>query len=482
MATLIEPALIRNASWAIVVEGGRHVYRRGVDVRLESGRIAEIAAGGTIAPAPGAEVIDASNHFLIPGLIDIHAHPATEPGYRGIREDHGVPEQWMTGLHERSQAFKATPEGCRAGQVLSYSEMLSSGITTICDLSVPFEGWIDTMRTSGMRVYGAAGFASGRWGMASPANVTWSWDEAAGKAGFERAKKLLDELDLDPTGRLKGVVYPMQIDTVAEELFREAFAHAESTRRPFMSHMAQTVVEVREMIRRHGMSPVAWAKKIGILSPRTTMGHCIFLDEHPQVGWSTRADLAIMAETGMTVAHCPSPFARYGAALDSFARYRAAGVNIAIGTDVAPHNLAEEMRLAIQVGRVVSRDVRGIDAGIAFEAATLGAAKALGRDDIGRIAVGARADLALIDLSHPLMQPSRDPLRSFVYHAADRAMRMVMVDGRVIWRDGKTLGLDTERAAAAIGEEQARMCRDVPRHDYAKRSAEEIAPLSLSLG
>jgi cytosine/adenosine deaminase-related metal-dependent hydrolase len=482
MATLVEPTLIRNATSAIVLENGRHVYRSGVDVRLQAGRIADIATGGTIRPLPGEEVLDASGHFLIPGLIDIHAHPATEPGYRGIREDHGVPEQWMTGLYERTQAFKATPEGCRAGQVLAYCEMLSCGVTTVCDLSVPFEGWIDTMRASGMRVYGAAGFASGRWGMASPANVIWAWDEAAGKTGFERAKKLLDQLDGDASGRLAGIVYPMQIDTVTEELFREAFAHAEATGRPFMSHMAQTVVEVREMIRRHGISPVAWAARIGILAPRTTMGHCIFLDEHPEVRWSTRADLSLLAETGMTVAHCPSPFARYGAALESFARYRAAGVNIALGTDVAPHNLVEEMRLAIQVGRVVTRDVRGIDAGSVFEAATLGAAKALQRHDIGRIAVGARADLVLVDLKHPLMQPARDPLRSFVYHAADRAVRMVLVDGRVIWRDGRALGLDRERAVAEIGEQQARMCRDVPKHDHARRSAEAIAPLSLPSG
>ena len=146
----------------------------------------------------------------------------------------------------------------------------------------------DVMRASGLRVYAAAGYASARWGMSSQAVVTWEWDEAAGRKGFERAKSILDEVEADASGRLKGIVFPQQIDTVSEVLFRESFAYAEATGRPFMSHLAQTVVEVREMIRRHGITPVAWAAKIGILAPRTTMGHCIFLDEHPQIGWHTQ--------------------------------------------------------------------------------------------------------------------------------------------------------------------------------------------------
>jgi 5-methylthioadenosine/S-adenosylhomocysteine deaminase len=365
---------------------------------------------------------------------------------------------------------------------MAYAEMLASGVTTVADLSTPFDGWIDVMRASGLRIYVAAGYASARWGMTSQPVVTWVWDEARGRQGFETAKKILETVDTDPSGLLKGVVYPLQIDTVTEELFRESYAYAEATQRPFMSHLAQTVVEVREMIRRHAMTPVAWAAKIGILGPRTTMGHCIFLDEHPQVGWHTKRDLAILAETGMTVAHCPTPFARYGAALDHYARYRAAGVNVALGTDVAPHNLIEEMRTAILAGRVTSRDIRTMNAGSAFDAATLGGAKALGRDDIGRVCVGAKADLVLVDLSHPLMQPVRDPLRSLIYHAADRAVRTVLVDGAIAYDAGKALGLDVANAAGTLAEAQARMIRDVGQHDYAKRAAHQISPLSLPMG
>jgi cytosine/adenosine deaminase-related metal-dependent hydrolase len=202
----------------------------------------------------------------------------------------------MTWLHERSQAFRLDGEGRKAATVMAYAEMLAGGVTTIADLSVPFTGWTDVMRASGLRVYAAAGYASARWGMSSQAVVTWEWDEAAGRKGFERAKSILDEVEADPSGRLRGVVFPQQIDTVRRAVLR-VVRYATATGRPFMSHLAQTVVEVREMIRRHGITPVAWAAKIGILAPRTTMGHCIFLDEHPQIGWHTKRDLAILAET-----------------------------------------------------------------------------------------------------------------------------------------------------------------------------------------
>jgi 5-methylthioadenosine/S-adenosylhomocysteine deaminase len=474
------PSLIRNASWAIVWDRDRgHVYRTGVDVRLSNGQIAEIAPGGTLEAAPSDSVLEGRGFLLMPGLVDIHSHPSTEPSFRGLREDHGVAEQYMTGLHERSQAFRLDGEGRKAATVMAYAEMLACGVTTVADLSVPFAGWTEVMRASGLRVYAAAGYATARWGMTSQAVVTWEWDEAAGRKGFEQAKKILDEVEADASGRLRGVVFPQQIDTVTEELFRESFAYAEATKRPFMSHLAQTVVEVREMIRRHGITPVAWAASIGILTPRTTMGHCIFLDEHPQIAWHTKRDLAILAETGMTVAHCPSPFARYGAALDYFARYRAAGVNVALGTDVAPHNLIEEMRTAILAARLVSRDIRAADPGALLHAATVAGSRALRRDDLGRIAVGAKADLALVDLDHPLMQPARDPLRSLVYHAADRAVRTVLVDGVVAYDNGKALGLDVASAATTLAEAQARMLRDCAKHDYRGRHGDAIAPLSL---
>jgi 5-methylthioadenosine/S-adenosylhomocysteine deaminase len=474
------PTLIRNVSWAIVWDADSgHTYSTDIDVRLSNGAITAIGSSGTIPVEQDDVILDACGQLLLPGLINIHSHPSTEPAFRGVREDHGVPDQQMTGLFERLQAFNLDAAGRKAGATMSYAEMLSCGVTTVVDLSSAFDDWINVMRESGLRVYAAPAFASARWGMSSPAVVTWQWDEAEGRSNFDRARLLLEQIDSDPSGRLRGVVYPAQIDTVAEDLLRESFAFAESTSRLFMTHLAQSVIEVREIIRRHGMTPVAWAHEIGILAPRSTMAHCIFLDEHPGILWHTKQDLSILAESGVNVAHCPSPFARYGATMQDFGRYREAGVNIAIGTDVAPHNLIEEMRTAILAGRLASRDVNSIDVGAAFYAATIGGAAALGRSDLGRLSVGAKADLVLVDLTHPLMQPARDPLRSLIYHAADRAVLTVMVDGQIVYSRGRPLDFDLRSAAVTLAESQRRMIESAATRDYAGRHGDVISPLSM---
>lgn len=475
------PQWIRKASWAVVWDGAarRHVYRQGVDLRLADGRITAIEKAGTTPPVPDERALDGAGCLVLPGLVNLHSHPTTEPGYRGVREDHGVREHQMTGLFERLQAFRLDPAGRCAAATLAYSEMLRCGTTTAMDLTGDFEGWFDLLAASGMRWYVAPAFASARWGMAAPQAVTWIWDEIGGRRGFEAAQKLVAAADAHPSGRLAGVVFPAQIDTVEPTLLRDAADWARSTRRLFTTHISQAVVEFREIVRRHGVSPVRFAHDLGLLGRGTVLAHCILLDDHPQVGWHTRGDLDLIAESGAAVAHCPQPFARYGVAMNHVGRYIARGVTLGMGTDCAPHNLVEEMRLAIVAGRLASGDVHSVDTAAMFHAATVGGAAALGRDDLGRLAPGACADIVLVDLSHPAMVPARDPLRSFVFHAADRAVRDVLVDGQFVLRGGRPTGLDAASAAEEMAESQAKMLRDASGLDWRGRHGDEIAPLSL---
>ena len=168
--------------------------------------------------------------------------------------------------------------------------------------------------------------------------------------------------------------------------------------------------------------------------------------------------------------------------MNHFGRYRARGVNVGLGTDVAPHNLAEEMRLAILLARVMAADYRAVDTGEMFRAATVGGAEALGRkDDLGRLAPGAKADIVLLDLDHPAMRPARDPLRTFLFEAADRAVREVFVDGRPVVENGRPLHLDPEEAAGRLEVSQARMLAESPARDFLGRVGDDIAPHSLPL-
>ena len=235
------------------------------------------------------------------------------------------------------------------------------------------------------------------------------------------------------------------------------------------------------MIRRHGKTPIQWAYEIGILGPDAILGHALFLDTHSWIGWWTETDLKLIAETGSSVAHCPTPFSRYGQIMESFGGYLRAGINMGLGTDTAPHNLVEEMRKAAVLARIAARDVAAVTTSDLLDAATVGGAKALMRDDLGRIATDKKADLVLVDLALPQMIPARDPLRSFVYHAADRAVRDVFVDGRQVVSEGKVRTLDQAAAGERVIRAQQRMLEAAPRQDYRGRDAAEIVPLSLPL-
>ena len=161
-----------------------------------------------------------------------------------------------------------------------------------------------------------------------------------------------------------------------------------------------------------------------------------FIDTHSWIRWHTKTDLQILGDSGTAVAHCPTPFARYGHIMENFGDYLPGRRH-----DGARHRLraAQSGRGDAQGGdpgaRRGARHHARVSTADLFHAATVGGATALMRDDLGRLAPGKKADLVLVDLECPQMQPARDPLRSFVYHAADRAVRDVFVDGQQVVAD-----------------------------------------------
>jgi cytosine/adenosine deaminase-related metal-dependent hydrolase len=182
------------------------------------------------------------------------------------------------------------------------------------------------------------------------------------------------------------------------------------------------------------------------------------------------------------VAHCPTVFLRRGIALDDFGRYRRAGVRIGLGTDTYPHNMLEEMRHVGYVARLMAENPRTLTTTDIFEAATTAGAAALGRDDIGRLEAGCKADLVLVDLDHPMMQPRRDPVRSMIYAAAERAVNRVYVGGTLVVADGEVLTMDYPAAARRLSEAQKRTEAAAPGNDWAGRAVTEYSPLTFPQG
>lgn len=150
------------------------------------------------------------------------------------------------------------------------------------------------------------------------------------------------------------------------------------------------------------------------------------------------------------MAHCPTVFARRGITLRDFGRYHRVGVRMGMGTDTCPHNMLDEMRLVSYLARTQAGNPRTMTSTDLFNAATIGGARALGRDDIGRIAPGCRADLILVDVTHPMMRPLHDPIRNLIYAAGDRVIRSVFVEGPKIVDNGRVLTMDYPAAAEAL--------------------------------
>jgi cytosine/adenosine deaminase-related metal-dependent hydrolase len=152
-----------------------------------------------------------------------------------------------------------------------------------------------------------------------------------------------------------------------------------------------------------------------------------------------------------------------------------------MGTDTHPHDMVSEMRTALFAAKAAKGHVSHTRTQDVFHAATLGGAAALGRDDLGRLAPGAKADLVIVDTRHPAMQPCRDPLRSFIYAAGDRAVTDVFVDGRAVIADREHLTIDLANAVSDVERGHALAMREVSSRDWARCDHLEISPMSLQI-
>jgi cytosine/adenosine deaminase-related metal-dependent hydrolase len=142
--------------------------------------------------------------------------------------------------------------------------------------------------------------------------------------------------------------------------------------------------------------------------------------------------------------------------MESFARYLARGVNMTLGTDTCPQSMLESLRWTAVVSKLVDRRTEVATAADVFNAATLAGAKALGRDDLGRIAPGAKADLLLWEGESLFMTPLRDPIRNLVYSAQAEDLNTVMIDGELVMRDRKIPGVDIGQLARAVQADASR--------------------------
>ena len=468
--------VVIRAGWIVAFDGASHRLLRDGVVVVEGERIVYV---GRAFEGDVDETVDARDRVLTPGLITTHAHIGGSPLDRSFIEDRGSPQFWYSGLFEmlpvRSEA--QDEEAGRACVDFSMAELLRGGVTTCMEIGSLGDYVVDRAAHYGLRVYMGLTFRSGQWLTRDGRRVVWEWDEEAGRRGLRRAVEFFKQHDGAHGGLVRCFFSPSQVDTCTPELLVEAKRWADETRRPYTVHTSQSVVEFNEMLQRHGKTPVAWLDALGVLGDNTVLGHAIIVGGSSWTNYPA-GDVAIMAESGCSVAHAVWVFARRGVLMESFALYRTAGINVALGTDTNPQSVIEAMRWAAVCSKVVERNTEATTAAHAFNAATLGGARALGRDDLGRIAPGATADLVLWKAASWTMTPLRDPIKNIVYNATAEDVDRVWVGGRLVVDQGRVLAADEAKILADLQAGGERMWPRMKQFDWAGRSADELSPPS----
>ena len=466
-----------DAAHIVAYQDGGHRHLRDGVVVYEDGRIVHVgpAFDGTVD-----ETIDAGDGIVTPGFVNTHAHLAESPLDKSFVEDMGTRQFYLSGLFEYLPVRSAAMDAAAADACIAYSmaELLRTGTTTVLEIGAHGDEVVRQADRFGLRVYVGQGYRSGRWVTSDGRAVRYEWDGAAGERGLAAAVRWIETNDGALGGRVRGVLAPAQVDTCTEALLRRTRDTAADLGVPITLHAAQSVNEFQEMTRRHGRSPVEWLADIGFLGPEVILGHAILLAGGSWTNYHGD-DLALLADRGTTVAHSPWVFARRGIAMESFARYLERGVPMSLGTDTCPQSMVEALRWAAVVAKIVERRTEVATAADVFTAATLGGARALGRDDLGRLATGAAADLLIWSGDGVFLTPLRDPIRNIVYSAQAEDLATVVIDGRVVMRDRQIPGVDVSRLGRDLQAAAERMWPQMGEHDWAGRGVERLSPQSF---
>nr|WP_325265985.1 amidohydrolase family protein [uncultured Rhizobium sp.] len=300
----------------------------------------------------------------------------------------------MSGLFEFLTARDGaiTDAARRASISASMPELIRTGTTTIVEMGSHGHFVAEQAEKAGLRAYIGEFYRSGRWFTKDGRSVQYEWFEDDGVAAMQRAVDFVKVIDGRANGRINGFLTPSQVDTCSETLLRRSREVATELKVPMALHVSQSVPEFQEMVRRNGCSPVEWLEKIGFLGDDIILGHVIMPGGSSWTNYHSD-DLGILADTGTNVAHAVWVFARRGIAMESYSKYLARGINMTLATDTCPQSMIEAMRGTAVISKIMDRRTEVATAADVFNSATLAGAKALGRDDLGRIAPGAKADL-----------------------------------------------------------------------------------------
>lgn len=472
--------VIRNADWVVAFDGEKHRLIKGGDVAYNGNTITYVGKKYT---GDFENEINGSGRMVMPGLINTHGHATSEALKKGVLEDRGARRLGMSGLYDSvATVSPVSPEDKHTAIRVGLTEMLKSGCTTVLEEGSHDVESVDVVASTGIRAYTSRAYNAGMWYTKNGTRVDYDLDEQRGEENFAIAMEFTQKVNGTHDDRIRSLLSPHAPDTCPPSLIQKTREWADKLNMPVHVHASQSIVEFNEILRRYGQTPVEYLHENGLSGPDVMYGHCIFTNDHPWVQFVDANDFELIVETNTTVDYAPWVFGRRGIIMHSFAKYVDAGVNVSLGTDSFPQDMMEVMRFAAIFTKNAERDPWRGTAAQVFTAATIGGAKALGRDDLGRISVGAKADLVLVDTNTLHMRPIHDPIKSLVYSATSKAVDTVIVDGNIVVENRE---IKTLKESDLIMELQAASDRAVdaafPGKDYLGRQFQEANPIAFDL-
>jgi 5-methylthioadenosine/S-adenosylhomocysteine deaminase len=430
MALLIHEA-------AFLVRDAERVERN-ADLLIED---RSIAAVGRHLPIPlDAQIIEAAGCVVIPGLINAHAHlyqnmlKGIGAGLSLVPWCDAVLFPMVDAIFSQEQAGQQ--RAAYLWSALGSLEMVRAGTTCCQNLDVSMDGVFQAWQDIGLRGVGAITLADD-W---IPADVMTETEKLKQSAlGYV-------ERWHDPAERITIGMGPSTPFLCSDGLLAWARDTAQAYDLGLHIHVAETASEVVGSLRTHGLRPVQRLEALDALSRRLSAVHCVHLDD---------AEIDLLAEHGVTVVHCPKSNMKLADGIMPWQRLKAAGVPVALGNDGCASNdlldMWEEMRVAALLGSVSMGDPAAISTADVFRAATEGGARAC-RVKAGTLDPGNLADLAIVDLRGPHLQPMHDLLGTLVYCVRAGDVRDTIVDGQLVMRERQVLTVDE---AALVAEADA---------------------------
>jgi 5-methylthioadenosine/S-adenosylhomocysteine deaminase len=427
------PCIVLRNAIAFTVDPENTIYRNGVIV-LRDDRIVAIGSAETVQiPDNVTHTIDCQGHMaVIPGLIDVHSHSSL---LRGVTENYQLLD-WLPRYQLEHRALTETDAYYAA--LLCYLEALKSGTTCVMDMYRFMHRCAEAAGTLGIRV-----------------NLVPYVADMPGKDFFETSeanRKLIETHHLSQQGRVQVWLGLEHLFYCSPAAFAKAREYAKEYGVRIHTHSSEQQEEVSAVVREFGKRPIALFDEHGILGEKTAIAHCVWLNDD---------EIKRLADTGTSVAHCPTSNAKLAGGIAPIAKFHQAGITVGLGTDgpISNNNLDlfEEMKFASLLQKVHHYDAAALSAPEALRMATIDGAKLLGLDhEIGSLEVGKKADLVMIDLWQPNTMPivwdndDSNILWNLVYAARGSNVHTVFIDGEIVLQAGKSPRIEEHALLEAI--------------------------------